>query len=213
MSFYTDYEHVKAPYSVRIVKFGCENCGRRWQSANGSLHDFQKCKNCYEKCYPSSYKIQAPNKRGNENRGTFQAHNTELCGRCERLGYPCMELGNALDEDNLLVTGADDEDVTLTKSNDLLSYIVEPKSKKGKKKTKSELAPKKSPVKSLNIVNSSSFEISNAEHFISLLKIDESVYYNKNDVMLDLSQYNYYNDEAKMYDDNFYSTFNVEDDQ
>jgi len=124
-----------------------------------------------------------------------------------------MELGNALDEDNLLVTGADDEDVTLTKSNDLLSYVVEPKSKKGKKKTKSELAPKKSPVKSLNIVNSSSFEISNAEHFISLLKIDETVYYNKNDVMLDLSQYNYYNDEAKMYDDNFYSTFNVEDDQ
>lgn len=127
-----DIKHTKAPYSVRVVRFGCENCG--------SLEDYQKCKSCYTKCYPSSYKIQAPNKKGNENKGTFQAHNIELCGRCARLGYSCMELGNSIDQDNIVVSAADDEEVVLTKSNNLSSFIVnnEKKNKKNKVKKGSE---------------------------------------------------------------------------
>ncbi|CAO3614069.1 unnamed protein product [Mucor fragilis] len=207
MSYFTDYENTRAPYKVRIVKFGCENCGRRWQSANGSLNDYQKCKNCYSKCYPSSYKIQAPNKRGNENRGTLQAHNIELCGRCERLGYSCMELGNELDQENLLVTGADDEDVVLSKSNDLFSYVVEPKAKKGKSKAKKE----KSPAEPMN--NPSNTEISNIAHHLSLLNIADSFYYTQNDDNLDLSNYSYLSDEQTMYQDSFYNTLAIEDDQ
>ncbi|KAK4520041.1 Replication termination factor 2 [Mucor velutinosus] len=202
MSYYTDFEHTKAPYSVRIVKFGCENCGRRWQSANGSLSDYQKCRNCYERCYPSSYKIQAPNKRGNENRGTFQAHDTELCGRCERLGYSCMELGNAIDQDNLLVTGADDEDVVLTKSNDLFSYVVEPKIKRGKNKAKNEKS------RAIFMDSRSDIDVYNTAHRLTIV---DTVYYNKNDDALDFSKYNYLSDEQKMYEDSFYNMLDVEE--
>ncbi|GAN06322.1 hypothetical protein MAM1_0119d05803 [Mucor ambiguus] len=206
MSYFTDQEHTRAPYSIRVVKFGCENCGRRWQSANGSLSDYQKCKNCYEKCYPSSYKVQAPNKRGNENRGTFQAHNTELCGRCERLGYSCMELGNTLDQDNLLVAGADDEDVVLTKSNNLSSYVVEPKAKKGKTKAKTY----KNRAEPMD--NRSDIKVSHVAQHLSLLKITDTVYYNRNNTDLDFSQYNYLSDEQKMYEDSFYNVLENKND-
>ncbi|KAL0141101.1 hypothetical protein V8B55DRAFT_1436924 [Mucor lusitanicus] len=209
MSYFTDYTHERAPYSVRIVKFGCENCGRRWQSANGSINDYQKCKNCYQKCYPSSYKMQAPNKRGNENRGTLQAHNTALCGRCDRLGYSCMELGNTIDQDNILVaTASDDEEMILTKSNDLSTFIVEPKIKKGKNKAKNQ---KKSQAKSTS--SRSDTELSSMTQHLSMLKIVDTVYYRKNDQYLDRDKYNYLSDEQKMYEDTFYSILDIEDDQ
>lgn len=231
MSFYKDIQYTKAPYSVRIVKFGCENCGRRWQSANGSLKDYQKCKNCFSKCYPSSYKIQAPNKRGNENRGTFQAHNTELCGRCARLGYSCMELGNSVDQDNIIVSAADDEEVVLTKSNDLSSYIVtnEKKNKKSKAKKDSETNVRniktnlqssivlsmtfndKSSYQNDNQLNTSNVE-DDIKDSISALEIgEETCYYDKNDEVLNMDDYKYLDDEQKMFRENF--SDNVNDDQ
>lgn len=217
MNFYNDIQHTKAPYSVRIVKFGCENCGRRWQSANGSLRDYQKCKSCYTKCYPSSYKIQVPNKKGNENRGTFQAHNTELCGRCARLGYSCMELGNSVDQDNIVVSAADNEEVVLIKSNDLSSYIVtNEKKKKSKAKKDSETKAgnvitsaqssivlsmtfnDKSPVQNDNQLYTSN--VDNIEDSISALDINEETFYNK-----------YLFDEQKMFRGDF--SDNANDDQ
>ncbi|GAN04477.1 hypothetical protein MAM1_0065d03937 [Mucor ambiguus] len=100
MSHSKDSVHSKAPYYVCIVEFGCLHCGRRWSSANGSLKDYQKCKNCYTECYPVGSRIREPNKLGNENRQTLQAHNKELCGKCARLGRSCMMLGNKSDSDN-----------------------------------------------------------------------------------------------------------------
>lgn len=145
MSSYVDPFHDKAPFNVRIVKFGCLNCGRRWQSANGSLQDYQRCKGCFEKTFPSSYKIQAPNKRGNENKGTFRPHNSELCGKCDRLGYSCMEIEADDGQDDIVVIAADEEDVVLTKSNDLSSFIVvkEKKTKKAKPKKDNKVNPMK----------------------------------------------------------------------
>lgn len=143
MSSYVDSFHDRAPFNVRIVKFGCLNCGRRWQSANGSLQDYQRCKGCFEKTFPSSYKIQAPNKRGNENKGTFRPHNSELCGKCDRLGYSCMEIEADDCQDDIIVIAADEEDVVLTKSNDLSSFIVvkEKRPKKPNLKKIIRLAP------------------------------------------------------------------------
>lgn len=118
-----------------------------------------------------------------------------------------MELGNELDQENLLVTGADDEDVVLTKSNDLFSYVVEPKAKKGKGKAKKE----KSQAESMD--SPSNTEISNIAHHLSLLMIADTVYYTQNDDSLDLSKYNYLSDEETMYHDRFYNTLAIEDDQ
>ncbi|KAI9301136.1 hypothetical protein BJ944DRAFT_234188 [Cunninghamella echinulata] len=81
-----------APKYVRVVKFGCENCGRRWASANGSLTDYQLCKTCYTECYPTGHTIKPPNKRGNMNQETYAKHNPDLCGKCYRLGFSCMQL-------------------------------------------------------------------------------------------------------------------------
>ncbi|KAL7309994.1 Zinc finger CCHC domain-containing protein 24 [Mucor circinelloides] len=99
MTHFKDIAHSKAPFSVRIVEFGCPKCSRRWSSANGSLEDYQKCKNCYTECYPVGSRIRKPNKFGNENRQTYQGHNKELCGKCTRLGRSCMTLGNESDDD------------------------------------------------------------------------------------------------------------------
>ncbi|CAO3618396.1 unnamed protein product [Cunninghamella echinulata] len=81
-----------APKYVRLVKFGCINCGRRWTSANGSLNDYQLCKACFTICYPTGSTIEPPNKIGNMNRETYIKHYPDLCGKCYRLGYSCMLL-------------------------------------------------------------------------------------------------------------------------
>lgn len=132
MSHFTDTEYDDAPFNVRIVSFACDECGRRWRSANGSLEDYQKCKNCYTECYPVSYKIQAPNKIGNENRETYEAHNKELCGKCERLGRSCMMLGNEGKDSFRIITNADGEDIYLDDSSrlqDLQSKVKEERNK------------------------------------------------------------------------------------
>lgn len=130
----------RAPYQVRIVNYRCERCFRRWQSANGSLSDYQLCKNCLQKCYPGTYKWQAPNKKGNQNPETFVAHNTELCGKCIRLGFSCMELGVNEDEDKggIVVNNIEGDEVTLEHTS-LSNYIhitekATLKSKKNQKK-------------------------------------------------------------------------------
>ncbi|KAI9356625.1 hypothetical protein BD770DRAFT_473156 [Pilaira anomala] len=135
---YINYK--KAPYQVRIVSYRCERCFRKWQSANGSLSDYQLCKNCLQKCYPGTYKWQAPNKKGNQNPETFVAHNTELCGKCIRLGFSCMELGVNEDEDKggIVVNNIEGDEVTLEHTN-LSNYIritekAPLKSKKSQKK-------------------------------------------------------------------------------
>ncbi|KAG2189985.1 hypothetical protein INT46_009742 [Mucor plumbeus] len=122
MSHFTDTEYINAPFNVRIVSFACEECGRRWRSANGSLEDYQKCKNCYAECYPVSYKIQAPNKVGDENRETYEAHNKELCGKCERLGRSCMMLGVEYKDSFRIITNADGEDIYLNDSSRLQGH-------------------------------------------------------------------------------------------
>lgn len=125
----------KAPYHVRIVKYTCGVCFRRWQSANGNLEDYQICKNCFSKCYPGEYKWQAPNKKGNQNQETFIAHNSELCGKCIRLGVSCMELRDEDTTPGIVVMNDDGEDFLLESSSDLSSFIVV-KEKTDKKKKK-----------------------------------------------------------------------------
>ncbi|CEP14340.1 hypothetical protein [Parasitella parasitica] len=212
MSFYSDTHYKKAPFHVRIVKFGCENCGRRWQSANGSTKDYQKCKNCYEKCYPRSYKIQAPNKRGNENRGSFRAHNVKLCGRCDRLGYSCMEVGNNADEDTVIVNGSNDEEIVLTNANDLSSFIVEnKKTRKTQANNKfyktnqtsiiTSMVLNKQEHKNKKIESNEQSSTRDVENLIVSLNINEKTNNdNKNDFAL---MENYLNDEEKMFNKNF----------
>ncbi|CEP14471.1 hypothetical protein [Parasitella parasitica] len=113
MSHYTDTFYEKAPFNVRMVNFACIKCTRRWSSANGSLEDYQKCKNCYTECYPVGCTIRAPNKVGNENRETYQGHIKELCGKCQRLGKSCMMVGNDDDDDFRVITDADGEELYL----------------------------------------------------------------------------------------------------
>ncbi|KAG2202044.1 hypothetical protein INT47_006236 [Mucor saturninus] len=132
----------KAPFLVRIVKYTCGTCFRRWQSANGNLEDYQICKNCYSKCYPGEYKWQAPNKKGNQNQETFVAHNTELCGKCIRLGSSCMELRNEDSNPGTIVSNEDGEDFILENNSDLSSFLViKEKPDKKKKKDKSRDKP------------------------------------------------------------------------
>ncbi|KAL9541942.1 hypothetical protein MBANPS3_008857 [Mucor bainieri] len=223
----------RAPFHVRIVKFGCLNCGRRWQSANGSLQDYQRCKGCLEKTFPSSYKIQAPNKRGNENPGTFRPHNSDLCGKCDRLGYSCMEIEGDEGQDDIIVVAADEEDVVLTKANDLSNFIVvkEKKTKKSKPKkedkagTTSKGGKKSGPKQLFEDVKKPALiymkqdeEISKStttqktldalESEVALLKVTEKLpksdlYYYKNDDLLDTSKYSYDLDEQKMFEQHF----------
>ncbi|GAA5817156.1 hypothetical protein MFLAVUS_010698 [Mucor flavus] len=113
----------KPPFTVCIVRYTCPTCCRRWHSANGNLDDYQICKNCYEKCYPGPYKYQAPNKKGNQNPETYIPHNTELCGKCIRLGHSCMEeLG--LERPNRVVSNLEGESVILDDSQDFSSYFT-----------------------------------------------------------------------------------------
>ncbi|KAI8643036.1 hypothetical protein BD408DRAFT_442920 [Parasitella parasitica] len=125
MSHYTDSMHEKAPFSVRITNFACNECDRRWSSANGSLQDYQKCKYCYTKCYPLGHKIRAPNKTGNENRETYQGHIKELCGKCQRLGKSCMMLENDYDDSYRVITNADGEDMYLDRAFQLKASKTE----------------------------------------------------------------------------------------
>lgn len=127
----------KAPFKVCIVKYTCGTCFRRWQSANGNLNDYQLCKHCYQKCYPGEYKWQAPNKKGNQNRETFVAHNTELCGKCIRLGFSCMELLDEGKPPGIVVSNDDGEDFLLENNSDLSNFIVI-KEKVDKKKKKAD---------------------------------------------------------------------------
>ncbi|KAI8647174.1 hypothetical protein BD408DRAFT_465524 [Parasitella parasitica] len=203
MSFYSDTQYKKAPFNVQIVKFGCENCGRRWQSANGSLKDYQKCKRCFQKCYPSSYKIMAPNKRGNENRGSFQAHNTELCGRCDRLGYSCMELGNNSNEDTLVVSGSNNEEVLLlTKTKDLSSFVSRetPKTSKPKQAITSVISSKASGQKQADKRD----DTRKTEDRIFALDINEKIMYDVND-NAPSQDYHYYDGEELMFGKSFIS--------
>ncbi|KAI8991224.1 hypothetical protein BDF20DRAFT_831284 [Mycotypha africana] len=132
----------KAPFKTLIVRFGCDNCGRRWRSASGNMNDFQICKNCYQKVYPCGYQYEAPNKRGNQNRETFESHNSELCGKCIRLGFNCMELtiSQRLDQDAIeelvptIVRNEDEEDIALTNNVDILAFIKPQKTKNKNKK-------------------------------------------------------------------------------
>ncbi|KAG2200419.1 hypothetical protein INT46_002286 [Mucor plumbeus] len=225
MSSYVDSFHDRAPFNVRIVKFGCLNCGRRWQSANGSLQDYQRCKGCFEKTFPSSYKIQAPNKRGNENKGTFRPHNSELCGKCDRLGYSCMEIEADDCQDDIIVIAADEEDVVLTKSNDLSSFIVISPMKDKEKSGLNQLFENvKKPVvlfmkkdeeekpKLQQLVSTDKTvreNISKVQDKVSLLNINEKLQYNdnyyyyKNDDLLNMKDYSYDLDEQKMFEENF----------
>jgi hypothetical protein len=137
-----DYNYQKAPFRVRIVKYKCDTCFRRWQSANGNLTDYQLCKNCYQKCYPGEHKWQTPNKQGNQNRETFIAHNTELCGKCIRLGFSCMELIREEQSSGTVVSNDDGEDILLENNSDLSSFIVR-KDKVDKKMKKVDKVPNK----------------------------------------------------------------------
>ncbi|KAI8084357.1 uncharacterized protein B0P05DRAFT_36060 [Gilbertella persicaria] len=131
-------QYKKAPFYTRIVQFGCENCGRRWKSASGSLVDFQICKGCYGQVYPGGYKWEAPNKRGNQNKETYLPHDTELCGKCIRLGYSCMEAINSMQdqEDTIIVNNTEGEVMTLSKSTDIFDNIVTKIDKKKKRQNK-----------------------------------------------------------------------------
>lgn len=130
-----DEKHPRAPFQVLIIEFGCANCGRRWRSAGGSLTDFQICKGCYEKCYPGRYKMQAPNKKGNQNRETFIPHDSELCGKCIRLGYSCMEQG-VEEESSIIVSNEDGEELRLGNRNLSSFFEIKPAKKVNKKKKK-----------------------------------------------------------------------------
>lgn len=129
--------NIKPPKSVQMVKFGCSNCGRRWESANGSLIDYQICKNCYTECYPSDFKIKTSNKYGNMNKETYLKHNQDLCGKCNRLGFSCMELSDIEKEQNVVI----DEDGKLKSTEKQLSdfIVVKSKNKNRKKKNKVRL--------------------------------------------------------------------------
>lgn len=148
-------QYNKAPFRVCIVRYTCENCFRRWNSANGNLNDYQLCKNCLQKCYPGSHKWEEPNKLGNQNRETYISHNSELCGKCIRLGYSCMEIGDEVAQ-GTRVTNNDGEEIVLENNSDISSFIVKKidKKKKSGKKLKSEAVTSKSTVQQ-NIIKSS----------------------------------------------------------
>ncbi|KAI9478883.1 MAG: hypothetical protein EXX96DRAFT_572573, partial [Benjaminiella poitrasii] len=141
--------YTKAPFHVRILSFGCDECGRRWKSAAGSVNDYQLCKNCFHKCYPRSYKYQAPNKKGNENRQTAIPHDSNLCGKCKRLGYSCMEVayGDAQNDYMREVIGVDGEEILKGNEIDIFDYAVSlQEAKKAKKEGKKLLNKKKEKV-------------------------------------------------------------------
>jgi hypothetical protein len=141
-----DETYSRVPFRVFIIEFICENCGRQWKSTGGSLTDYQICKNCCEKCYPGRYKLQVPNKKGSENRETFISHDSELCGKCIRLGYSCMGQG-IKEEPSIVVSNEDGKELRLGKSD--LSSVSEIESAKenNKKKRKDAIAEKSKQVK------------------------------------------------------------------
>ncbi|KAI3632389.1 hypothetical protein MIR68_009495 [Amoeboaphelidium protococcarum] len=94
----------RAPNFTKIAKFGCVNCAHRWKSARGQPGVYQKCKECLTPCFPTEFQYEPPNRLGNMNRETMVGHNSELCQKCEELGYSCMnEIGNDDDDDDIAI--------------------------------------------------------------------------------------------------------------
>ncbi|KDO20586.1 hypothetical protein SPRG_21310 [Saprolegnia parasitica CBS 223.65] len=89
----------RAPTWTRMAFFGCQACAHRWRSARGEAGVYQKCKHCFEPCYPTEFRLVAPNKDGNMNKETAIGHNMELCGKCAELGYSCQYALDDCDED------------------------------------------------------------------------------------------------------------------
>ncbi|KAL5254231.1 hypothetical protein ACHWQZ_G013866 [Mnemiopsis leidyi] len=85
----------KTPYQGQRRVFGhfqCPGCNRGWMSGNSWANTGQMCNRCDIMVYPHQ---QKPLERvaGDEDKCDRNiSHPQELCGKCQRLGYPCTKL-------------------------------------------------------------------------------------------------------------------------
>lgn len=74
---------------------------------------------------PREFKWEEPNKQGNQNRESYLAHESALCGKCVRLGYSCFEaLGKEQPDGDIIVSNEEGKEITLERSVDIFSNLV-----------------------------------------------------------------------------------------
>jgi hypothetical protein len=71
--------------------FRCD-CGKSWESGYSWADKSQACKTCGDHVYPwRQAKLEQGLETSNNKRN--RPHLTDLCGKCESLGFPCYNLG------------------------------------------------------------------------------------------------------------------------
>ena len=81
----------RTPDERRFGSFRCVECKRTWCSANSWMDAWQRCVQCNVKVYP--YQQDALQRDDDDDAvrdNDEKPHQTELCGRCQKLGHSCV---------------------------------------------------------------------------------------------------------------------------
>ena len=76
-------------------EYYCVQCDRCWKSSKSYIGKYQKCSRCLFKCWPVKQREKERTlnyrREGKEERRKSKPHQSDLCQRCQELGYPCNE--------------------------------------------------------------------------------------------------------------------------